>query len=196
MCPGFRHIKKWSVEGGALDAPAVKCFDYVRFRRTRNISERDVEGAVPYKSFSYNLCRPCPLVRGGFRCTFHPYASLVFLRKCTISKEFSESSCDYARFPLVFLSTIRQGIHIFRYFFIYLDSTEMLKNVICYAWSLMGIFCPWRTSFFRGWKKECVSRHPVSLRRRTFANSSGGGGGDPRGGFPDQSEKRIKSKEL
>ena len=72
----------------------------------------------------------------------------------------------------------------------------MLKNVICYAWSLMGALRPWRTSFFRGWKKECVSRHPVSLRRRIFANSSGGGGGDPVGGSPTNSKKRIKSKEL
>ena len=81
MCPGFRHIKKWSVGGGALDAPAVKCFDFVRFRRTRNISERDVEGAVPYKSFSYNLCRPCPLVRGSFFVYFSPPSILCFSLK-------------------------------------------------------------------------------------------------------------------
>ena len=37
------------VGGGVLDAPAVKCFVSARFRRIRNISERAVEDAGPYK---------------------------------------------------------------------------------------------------------------------------------------------------
>ena len=37
------------VGGGALDAPAVKQFVFIYFRRIRNISERAVEGAGPYK---------------------------------------------------------------------------------------------------------------------------------------------------
>ena len=37
------------VGGGALDAPVVKPYDFLRFRRIRNISERAVEGAGPYK---------------------------------------------------------------------------------------------------------------------------------------------------
>ena len=65
----------------------------------------------------------------------------------------------------------------------------MRKNVICYAWSLMGALCPWHTSVFRGTESRCVFRHPVCLRRRTSANTAGGGGGDPVGGFPDQFEK-------
>ena len=65
----------------------------------------------------------------------------------------------------------------------------MRKNVICYAWSLMGVLRPWRTSVFRGSENGCVQCHPVCLRRRTSANTAGGGGGDPAGGFPDQFEK-------
>ena len=50
-----KKSKNRVVGGGALDAPAAKGFVFLRFRSTRNISERDVEGAVPYNRFIDSL---------------------------------------------------------------------------------------------------------------------------------------------
>ena len=41
---GFRIVG-----GGVLDAPAVKSYDFCIFRRIRNIFERAVGDAAPYK---------------------------------------------------------------------------------------------------------------------------------------------------
>jgi hypothetical protein len=75
-------------------------------------------------------------------CIFHRFYPGGFTKISGILGDFRSISREYPRNGTGFPVAFGQDPHKINHFFIYNDTTEIIKIMVCYAWNPMGVLRP------------------------------------------------------